>query len=58
MIDEEIKTNEIYKMEIHSPLDLYTIYGEVRVLRVPGGWIYHYKKQSVFVPWDNEFMNE
>lgn len=56
----------IYDLELH---EWYTD-NNARVLRVPGGWIYHYQDEyvdpesrnyipiisRVFVPFNNEFM--
>lgn len=50
-----------------SPEDLYRadLHEEIKgtsfnswALRVPGGWIYTVKDNSVFVPFDNEFMGK
>ena len=41
----------IYDLELHE--ELYT--NNVIVVRVPGGWIYHYGAKSNFVPYNVEF---
>ena len=51
---------ELYNMELHQELD---IDRWIKVMRVPGGWIYQASDSryegdcmAVFVPFDNEFM--
>jgi hypothetical protein len=56
--------NNIYEMKLHEE---FYIDSCIRVLRVPGGWIYITKREtsfdhksvalsSVFVPYNNEFQ--
>jgi hypothetical protein len=44
---------ELYKMDLHQ---IRTIRSNMRVIRVPGGWIYYGSDAGVFVPFNNEFM--
>jgi len=53
---------EIYTMKLHDFLTMAK--AEIRILRVPGGWIYEsfnrtdggeYQSSTVFVPYNNEF---
>lgn len=49
----------IYELKMHENI---TIPGDIRVTRVPGGWIYEFRKphvnilEVVFVPYNNEFQ--
>ena len=45
---------KIYEMQLHEVV----LFNEVRVLRVPGGWIYFHDENrfSTFVPFNNEFQ--
>ena len=52
---------DIYKMGLHGEVDIHRNY---RVVRVPGGWIYHADNEQVggtwqtvatFVPYNEEF---
>ena len=58
MSDEE--TKPIYNMELHELK--YLELSSVDIMRVPGGWIYNNYRwdvpTSVFIPFDNEFMNK
>lgn len=47
------EADTLYNMEFHDMLVLDGGEGEIRVLRVPGGWVYG----STFVPFNNEFQN-
>jgi hypothetical protein len=47
--EEEIQ--ELHTLPIHGLMDIPT---GGSVLRVPGGWIYHYSNSSVFVPYNDE----
>jgi len=45
----------VYRMELHQKI----IEGNMEILRVSGGWIYTVLgTNSVFVPFNNEFVNE
>jgi len=48
--------NLIYAMKLHDEVN----YNDLKVLRVPGGWIYIYYSaniaNAVFVPFNNEFQ--
>lgn len=56
------KTKTIYDLELHEEMVFEPKYGvweneRIWVLRVAGGWLYTpIRRQSVFVPFDNEFM--
>lgn len=60
-ISKTIDQHEIYTMKLHSTV---SVSKYLDVLRVPGGWIYHWKipfghnNPQVFVPFNNEFMEE
>ena len=52
----------IYKMDLHEEVFINTNY---RVVRVPGGWIYHWDNEqfdgtwqtvAIFVPYNEEFI--
>lgn len=45
----------LYSLELHQQV---YINPEINILRVPGGWIYIYKKYNTntFVPFNNEFQ--
>ncbi len=53
------KVKDIYDLELHESLDL----EELVIIRVPGGWVYHWDfdnnrfgKSSQFVPFNHEFQ--
>ena len=59
------KEKDIYKLNLHETVRV----GKSTVMRVPGGWIYSYSKETnaygtgvalstraVFVPFNNEFQ--
>lgn len=63
MSENEIKRNELYKMDLHDQLHTSIDGKAVEILRVPGGWLYSsyaygQSYQETFVPFDNEFMEE
>lgn len=44
----------MHEMKLHETEEVSEY---VQIIRVPGGWIYNFKRGSeVFVPLDNEFM--
>ena len=45
---------DIYHMKLHETLSLDNRVGHT-IMRVPGGWLYKYFDQIVFVPYNNEF---
>ena len=51
---------DLYKMVLHEAVG---VDDDWSAMRVPGGWIYIYwnsqlkPQQTVFVPYDNEFMS-
>jgi len=53
------KVPDVYSMDLHQTI---TVYDDVLVTRVPGGWIYEFQKpqvnilEIVFVPFNNEFQ--
>jgi len=42
----------IYGMKLHKKVN---VAAGINALRVPGGWIYDYSGQPVFVPFNDEF---
>lgn len=55
---------DLYKMKLHDVITVARARGELKVVRVPGGWVYEtytdsvkytYQVTSVFVPYHNEF---
>jgi hypothetical protein len=45
---------ELWEMELHETIECED--KDWRITRVPGGWIYMYKNQPIFVPLNNEFV--
>lgn len=45
---------KIYNMKLGDVIALYEI--EMRITRVPGGWIFQSTKGQTFVPYNNEFQ--
>ena len=44
----------IYDLEIHETVNVSEF---VQVVRVPGGWVYNFKKGGeLFIPYNNEFQ--
>ena len=48
-----MENKTIYTLKLHDDMAIRN--GEIRVLRVAGGWIYYFMESGVFVPFDNEF---
>ncbi len=54
-----MSNNDIYNMELHDTIEI----DQMRIVRVPGGWIYYYfdltkndyKSMGVFIPYNNEY---
>jgi len=52
IITQDMK--DVYELEMHEAVNVSEF---VQVVRVPGGWIYNFKKGGeVFVPYNNEFQ--
>ena len=61
------KNTDIYKMKLNDEIEiLSTSCSEQKYLRVPGGWVFTectygdvevWTQSSVFIPWDNEFLD-
>jgi hypothetical protein len=56
-----MNNNNIYDMKLHEVMSVGNFYlTNIYITRVPGGWIYsdtyNEKPTSVFVPFNNEFM--
>ena len=49
--------NDIHNMKLHEMIQIELERGDVYVgvLRVPGGWIYEYETNLVFIPLSREF---
>ena len=55
MTRREKLVKELYTMK---PLECICPDNNSNIMRVPGGWIFTNMQGSVFVPFDNEFMEE
>ena len=60
-------SDELYNIDLHNTLEPNISDYDIRILRVPGGWIYNqfvengtggYNMNSTFVPYNNEFIGE
>lgn len=56
--------SELYNMKLHNIICPNGRNGGLKILRVPGGWIYYRFDitnkliSSIFVPFDNEFQEQ
>ncbi|MFB3057408.1 MAG: hypothetical protein ACE1ZQ_09645 [Ignavibacteriaceae bacterium] len=49
-----MESKELYALKLHQP---YTVSDYLQVIRVPGGWIYNFKKGGeIFIPFNNEYQ--
>lgn len=64
MSEENQDDKSIYEMQLHDVITVEKENTRIRIIRVPGGWIYGLNERSVrniidttsiFVPYDNEF---
>jgi len=52
MVDKKKNNQRIYDLELHK---LIAIGGDIIVTRVPGGWLYNYCDQIIFIKYNTEF---
>ena len=50
-IAEQLIVPDLHGMQLH----MFAKFGDISILRVPGGWLYMKKNSSVFVPYSDEF---
>jgi hypothetical protein len=51
------ENKNIYNLSLHEMTITHLLCDFIKVLRVPGGWIYYYTSDiGTFVPFDNEFQ--
>jgi len=60
MVDKEQTRREKLVKELYTmkPLECICPDNNSNIMRVPGGWVFTNMQGSVFVPFDNEFMEE
>ena len=54
-MNEKDKEPTIYDLKLHQALQLNN---QVEIARVPGGWVYTIRGRSVFVPFNDEFLEK
>ncbi len=60
--ENQLEAQKVYDLKLHKSITVGTGRIEYEVVRVIGGWIYNHMRldsgqmNSVFVPFDNEFM--
>jgi hypothetical protein len=52
MLDKKELSSRLYEMRLHDVI----FDNDMKIIRVPGGWIYVVSGAVVFIGFDNEFM--
>lgn len=57
---KKIDVEGLYEMKLHECAEIHNSDMHLKIIRVPGGWLYRYilgeTSDTVFVPFDNEFQ--